>query len=94
MAGESKSQILRRVIGPDPDDFEPGAARQILRIRLTRADISRVNKLSALARRGSLTPEQRAELEGYLQVGNVLTLLHSKARMALKRRSLRARRVR
>jgi hypothetical protein len=78
---------FRRVgIVPDLDGLTAEKARALLTVKFSKADIARVTKLSALARKGTLTDEQRSALEGYLQFGHFLTLLHSRARMALKRR--------
>lgn len=47
-------------------------------------DIDRMNLLSERAREGSLTPEETAELDSYLHVGSLLSILQSRARRFLK----------
>jgi len=69
------------------DDLRPAGAKALLDVRLKPRDIRRVKKLSELARRGALTPAQADELDTYLQIGSLLTIMHSKARVALKRRA-------
>ena len=59
--------------------------RAILKINFTPEDHRRVDELSAKAQKGTLTPEERAELEEYVRVDLKLTVLRSKAQMSLKR---------
>ena len=47
-------------------------------------DIDWMNALAEKDRRGILTETEQQELQGYLRVGHLLDLLHSKARLALK----------
>jgi hypothetical protein len=83
MGADELGSILCRVFTLD-DEANAEAARTILKFKFKRRDVTRVNKLSALAREGSLTAPEKAELEGYLTVGDLLAVLHSKARVALK----------
>jgi hypothetical protein len=48
-------------------------------------DIERVNELSELAREGKLSRAEEAELDNYIRADNLLAILQSKARLALKR---------
>jgi hypothetical protein len=43
-----------------------------------------MNVLAERAREGTLTPEESAELDSYLHVGSLVSLLQSKARRLLK----------
>ena len=43
-----------------------------------------MNALSALAQDGALTPEEEAELDSYIHVGNLLAVIQSKARRVLQ----------
>jgi hypothetical protein len=61
-------------------------------MKLSASDTKRIHELSELAQKGSLRPMQRSELDLYLQIGHVLTFMHSKARMALKPTEARKRR--
>jgi len=47
-------------------------------------DIDWMNALAEKDRRGTLTETEQRELQGYIMVGYLLDLLHSKARLALK----------
>ena len=48
-------------------------------------DLERMNLLAERAREGKLTPEESAELDSYLHVGSLLSILQSRARRFLKR---------
>jgi len=48
-------------------------------------DMGRMNELSELAQRGKLTTEDQGEPVSYINVGNFITTLQSKARRALNR---------
>jgi hypothetical protein len=86
MPSNGASSILRRVVLP-LGDLQPAAADALLRVKFNRRDQKRINDLSALAQRGALSHAQAEELDFYLDLGNLLMLLHSKARMALGRRA-------
>jgi len=53
-------------------------------MKFDQIDIDRMNALAEKNRRGLLTETGQQELQSYLLVGNLLDLLHSKARLALK----------
>ena len=69
----------------DHADLNPEIARAILKIDFLPEDHRRVDELSAKAQKGTLTPEERAELEEYIRMDLKLTVLRSKARLSLKR---------
>lgn len=79
------SAIWSRVVNPERGNLSPEAARAILKLDFTPEDHRRANDLSEKARQGTLTPEERAELEEFIRVGNELAVLQSKARLSLKR---------
>lgn len=78
------AEILTRTIMPEEGNLPIEAARAILRFRLAPADGERVNALAAKARAGTLTPEERAELDEYERITCLLELMQSKARLSLK----------
>ena len=61
------------------------AEATILKLDFDPEDHERVEMLSAKAQKGSLTPQERAELEEYIRVNNELMILQSKARLSLQR---------
>ena len=89
MTADRWAAIWGRVFNLDDDELDVTTARTVLRLKFKRPDITRINRLSALARDGDLNEDERQELDGYLTVGDVLTILHSKARVALKREAER-----
>jgi len=82
------AEILARTIMPEAGDLSIEAARAILRFRLVQADWERVNTLAAKARAGTLSAEERAELEEYERITCLLELMQSKARLSLKHAGL------
>lgn len=80
----SQSAILQRVIDPERGDFPPDLARRVLGFDFPAADHARYAELSAKAQDGTLTEEERAELEDYLDVNDFLTLLKAKAEASLR----------
>lgn len=81
----TETEILSRVIGPENPSFTPEAARSVLELRFSDADTDRLNELAAKARQGSLSEDEESQLHGYLFVGAMVDLMHSKARLSLKR---------
>jgi len=57
----------------------------LLSIHFSDRDIERMNELSELARGGKLSPAQGVELDGYIHVDNLLSLMQSRARLALNK---------
>ena len=83
-ASSAEVEILTRVIGPENPSFTADAARSILALGFTDDDTKRMNELAAKSRSGSLTDEEEEELHGYLFVGAMIDLMHSKARLSIK----------
>ncbi len=67
------------------DVMSPAAAEYFLSIDFAGPDLDRMNLLSGRAREGNLTPEETAELDSYLDVGTLLSILQSRARRLLRR---------
>lgn len=84
MADGTLAAVWGRVLDLGKPGLDADAARALLRMKFKRRDVARIQELSALANEGHLTGEERAELDGYLAIGSFLTILHSKARMALR----------
>jgi hypothetical protein len=80
----SESAIWARVIEPEKNGLAPAAARSLLKLRFSAWDVARMNALALKNQEGLLTDAERQELENYVKVGDVLSLLHLKARKALK----------
>jgi hypothetical protein len=82
---KTASAIWGRIVKPDQATLSPELARAILKLDFDAEDHKQVKTLSAKAREGSLTPQERAELVEYIRVNSELMILQSKARMSLKR---------
>ena len=82
----SEVAILSRVLEPERPTLSPQAARDILALDFSLADKEYMRQLSAKAREGTLTPEERVAIDNYERVGHVLNILQSKARRSLKSR--------
>ena len=87
IAENSASAIWQRTIETKRSSLDPAAARALLRLKFSTADLKRADELAAKARDGSLTATEERELEDYRTVGTALEFLKSKARLALKRSS-------
>jgi hypothetical protein len=79
-ADRSEIAILSRVLEPEMATFSKRAARAILALDFNQDDKSRMRELSSKAREGTLTPEERTEIDNYERVGHLLNLLQSKVR--------------
>lgn len=81
---ETESEILARVLAPENPDLSQEAAESLLKLRFAPRDTERMNELAAKAREGGMSPDEDRLLQGYLFVGSLVDLLHSKARPSLK----------
>jgi hypothetical protein len=86
VAQSAEAMIWARVIALEDNGLSPEAARSILELRFSEKDKARMKELAEKNQEGPLTETERQELEGYVKVGDVLSLLHLKARRSLKRR--------
>ena len=77
--------IWERVFVPDPRHITPDQARYLLEVRFSKADLDRINELSAKADDGTLEAEEKVELERYVHVGHLLSILKAKIRGRLKK---------
>jgi hypothetical protein len=88
--GRIGAAMLKRLAELDPSSFSPETARVFLQLGFSRAEQRRVDQLSERARQGSLTPDEEHELDECIHVGNLLAIVQSKARQALKQAGLSA----
>lgn len=59
-------------------------ARYVLKLGFSEEDKVRMHELAERNREGKLTAQERAELDNFVTVGDLLALLQSKARKVLK----------
>ena len=79
----TEAAILARLI-QSRDTMSREVAEYLLSIDFEAGDVERMNVLSERAREGNLMPEEAAELDSYLHVGSLLSIMQSKARRLLK----------
>ena len=85
LAENCASAIWERTVEPKRSNLTPAAARALLRLNLSKADLNRADQLAVKARAGRLAAREKRELEDYRTVGTALEFLKSKARLCLKR---------
>ena len=81
----SRADILERVIDSARGDLSPDLARHVLSLDFPAPDHARYAELAVKVQEGSLTEEEKVELEDYLTVNDLLMILHAKARTTLGR---------
>lgn len=80
----AEASILARVIASDEPRMAPTVAAELLKWHFTDADQRHMSELATKARRGDLSAEEQAELEGYERVASFLGLVKSMARKSLQ----------
>ncbi|MEO0531781.1 MAG: hypothetical protein AAF266_14570 [Planctomycetota bacterium] len=88
MTGDSfltndETAILDRVIVPTEGRLSHQAAESLLGLEFPASDIARMNALAEKNRQGEATADELSELERYSRVGNLISILQSKARRSL-----------
>lgn len=84
-AADREARIFGRIIKPDERTLSLAAARALLKLDFDEGDRRRMHELAAKNQEESLSPVERADLDAYVHVGLVLDLLHTKAKLSLKR---------
>jgi hypothetical protein len=87
MVGEIEADIFSRVIDASNPNLTPQAAQGILSLGYCESDHTRMQELACKSNEGTLTADERRELEAYVSVGDLLSLLKSKARLSLQKHS-------
>lgn len=87
MALITEADVFSRLIDASNPTLTPQAAAGILQLGYSEADHARMAELAGKSNAGTLTPEERRELESYVFVGDVLSLMKSKARLSLRKHS-------
>ena len=80
--------IWARLIQAPKAPIAPEAARYLLSIDFSETDHARMRELMDKSGDGSLMPDEKAELDGYVNIANVLSVMHSQARVALRKSGL------
>ena len=80
----NETAILGRAVDPSNWRLTPDAAEAILSLNLSATDEARMDELAAKARAGQLTADEEVQIENYRQVGCLIELMKSKARLFLR----------
>ena len=81
--GPVGTAILEQFADLPMEGITPDIARKLLEVGFAKTHHRRVKDLSDQAREGALTPAEADELDEYLRVADLLSILHSRARRAL-----------
>jgi hypothetical protein len=81
----SVAKMFGRIWYEKKSALTPTLARHVLKLGFTDEDRARMRELLERNRDGTLTPNEAAELDGYDLVGDMLSILQSKARMVLRK---------
>jgi len=84
LSPNSEAAIWARLMQAQEDELSPEAAAFLLAMDFGESDRKRMMQLAELSEAGTLTPEEQVEFDGYLHVGNLLAVMQSRARLALK----------
>ena len=79
------AEVLRRVFDLAGRGLTRPLAESILALDFPERDAERIAELNGKANEGTLTETEEAELEAYINVGDLLALWQSKARQALQK---------
>jgi len=79
----TETDVLDQLLTAEEPGFSPESARALLSLRFSPTAIKRLNELAAKNQQGALSDTERAELEKYLRVGNLLNVVQAKARVCL-----------
>jgi hypothetical protein len=85
--GQSDVAILARVLGKGQGQLPPPIARYILTLTFSDEDKARMHDLAVRNQSGALSTAEKEDLFAYARVGSVLSILKSRARRALGRRT-------
>ena len=77
------ARLLEAQFGAHQREMTPEVARFLVSMGFTEKDRERINFLADQSQAGRLTAEEEAEFDGYLHIGNLLTLMKAKARSIL-----------
>jgi len=82
---DDEATIIGRAIRPDDGDWPADVANAMLRITVAPKDVTRMNELAELARRGELSSDEEMEIENYRRAGRLVEMFKAKARLSLVR---------
>ncbi len=84
--GTSEAAIFTRLWETENGKLPQTLAKQILKLQFSKYDRARMHELAVKNQDGLISPGELEELDNYVRVGDLLAVLQSKARRALKKR--------
>lgn len=80
----TEADIFADVVGFADDKFTPDVAKSVLQWKFTDRASQRISDLADRNNKGTITENEREELERYLRVGSFINIVQAKARLSLK----------
>jgi hypothetical protein len=78
--------VLDAFLEPVRECLTPEQARRLADFHIDEATQHRIDELASKANEGSLSEEERAEYEGLIEAGDLISILQAKARAILSQR--------
>ncbi|MCX6855975.1 MAG: hypothetical protein NTV80_13835 [Verrucomicrobia bacterium] len=75
---------MSRLVSPLSAGWQRGVAEAVISLRFSDEDQQRATLLAEKNREGSLTPEEKQEMEQFMLFGRFIDLMQSRARLSLK----------
>jgi hypothetical protein len=76
-------EILTDVINPQRGDFSASVAREVLNLHYSDRTQARIRDLLSSNNAGTISADERSDLDKYLRVGQFIDLIQAKARLSL-----------
>jgi hypothetical protein len=80
----SDALIISRILTNGDNGLSPEVARRFLSVTFDAEDKAWMHELVVKNQEGRIAPKELQELDSYIKAGDLIALLKSKARMALK----------
>lgn len=80
----TEADILTEVVAPNEPTLSLEFARAVLSVRFNDSATETIRELLQKNNAGTITNDEKADLEKYLRVGQFLDLMQAKARQALQ----------
>jgi hypothetical protein len=87
MSRRNGTSALERMLDPVTRSLNVDAARKLVRLKADAKTQARVDELARKCNEGELSPEERAEYERFVTIGNVIAILQAKARLLLAKQT-------
>jgi hypothetical protein len=81
---EKASALLDRFLEPVRESLTPAQARRLLEFKADEGLQAKIDELARKANNSSLTEEERAKYEAFVEAGDLIAMLQATARDVLK----------